>query len=827
MKTFLARVSLAALVTGLITSAFVAPAQAEPNLDRIVSANPENFTPNVNQGQVNSLVQIGNRIIVGGKFTSVTAAASAGGATFTRNGVFAYNATTGVIDPSFVPNVGTKEVTEVVDAGDGTIFIGGLFANVNGAAKTGNVARINATTGAVVTTFKSPKFNAGIADMQYINNKLYVGGSFTTVAGQPRTLLAALNPTTGADTGTLDLKITDTWNGGTLGLKHFDISDDGASLVAIGNWRTVNGQSRPQIFKADLAGANATLSDWATQRFTSNCASVFDTYLRDIDIAPNGQYFVVAATGAYSGGANSGTLCDSFSRFELNPSTAGQDPTWIDYSGGDTVTQIKVTGDVIYVGGHFRWVNNPYASDAVGPGAVERTGLAAVDPRNGLPTTWNPTRDRGVGVWDFMTTSAGLWVGHDTNRTGTEARKRIALFPITGGKVLPAENTGTLPNHVYSVGQPAGVASGHWVARVNAAGPTLLANDNGPDWSADTQSSPSAYHGTNTNYADWGNLAFTRGANLPASTPTGLFSTELWSPNDSPNMQWNFAAPAGHHLSVRLYFANGCSCTEQVGQRVVDVKVDDALVLDNYDIVADVGDQVGTMKEFNVTSDGNVDIDFSHAGADNPLINGIEIIDNDVAAPGPGANDTVINRDFNGSTVASSQTAANGGQTWSNARGAMMIDGTVYTGWSDGTLKARTYNGTTFGAATDVNLNGLTDFSNELSNMTGMFYDKSTARMYYSLSGQSKLYYRYFLPESRTVGAVRFDGPDSGNGINFAKASGMFIDNGKLYVGDSATGDLRKVDWTGGALSGSASVVSGPSTDSNDWRARGTFIFAS
>ncbi len=123
------------------------------------------------------MVQIGNRIIVGGKFTTVTAAASAGGATVTRNGIFAYNATTGVIDPTFVPNVGTKEVTEVVDAGDGTVFIGGLFANVNGAAKTGNVARINATTGAVVTTFKSPKFNAGIADMQLINNKLYVGGS--------------------------------------------------------------------------------------------------------------------------------------------------------------------------------------------------------------------------------------------------------------------------------------------------------------------------------------------------------------------------------------------------------------------------------------------------------------------------------------------------------------------------------------------------------------------------------------------------------------------------------------------------------------------------
>ena len=82
-----------------------------------------------------------------------------------------------------------------------------------------------------------------------------------------------------------------------------------------------------------------------------------------------------------------------------------------------------------------------------------------------------------------------------------------------------------------------------------------------------------------------------------------------------------------------------------------------------------------------------------------------------------------------------SQTVANGGQTWSSARGAVMIDGTLYTGWADGTFKARTYNGTTFGAATNVNLNGLTDFANELPNITGMVYDKATGRLYYHPRG--------------------------------------------------------------------------------------------
>ena len=92
-------------------------------------------------------------------------------------------------------------------------------------------------------------------------------------------------------------------------------------------------------------------------------------------------------------------------------------------------------------------------------------------------------------------------------------------------------------------------------------------------------------------------------------------------------------AGRARNLSVRLYFANRCDCTERPGRpRVFDVSVDGVTkLLNNYDIVADVGHRRGTMKQFNVISDGNVDIDFGHV-VENPLVNAIEIVNNDAPA---------------------------------------------------------------------------------------------------------------------------------------------------------------------------------------------------
>jgi hypothetical protein len=237
--------------------------------------------------------------------------------------------------------------------------------------------------------------------------------------------------------------------------------------------------------------------------------------------------------------------------------------------------------------------------------------------------------------------------------------------------------------------------------------------------------------------------------------------------------------------------------------------------------VAEVGNRVGTMKAFDVTSDGNVDIDFGHV-TENPLVNAIEIVRLD--PPAGSGTDEVVRRGFTGGAVTSSATVPGGGQSWREARGAFMVNNTLYTGWSNGQFLARSFDGTTFGSAQPVNLNNLTAFGTELRTITGMFF--ANGRLYYTRYGQPRLFARYFTPESRVVGAQLLD-LGTGGGIDWANVSGLFQVADKLYVSSALDGNLRRVNWVNGAaVPGTAAVVSGPAIDGHEWRARGTFVDA-
>jgi PKD repeat protein len=816
--------AVAAVLLGLVVAP-ASPAAAQPVAQNaVVNANPADYTPHVLDGSVKSIVQVGNTIILGGTFSQVQAAS--GGTVLSRNNVVAFDATTGAISTTFVPRT-DGEVTTVLAAADGqSVYLAGFFNTVNGTASK-SLARVSVSNGALVTTFRVPSMDGRVKDLRMAGGRLWVAGTFATVAGHPQAGLTTLNPNTGAFDAFMSLTFEGARNGGVLQVMKIDVNANGSRLIGMGNFSTVAGVSHPQLVMLDLTGTSAGLADWGTQVYDAACAPVFDSYMRDLDFSPDGSFFVVTTTGAYGGNQNTNP-CDTSMRWETGATGQGVMPTWVTYTGGDTTYAVAVTGTAVYTGGHFRWQNNPYAGDQPGPGAVAREGITALDPLSGLPFSWNPGRTKGVGVFDMLATSAGLWVASDTDRIGNfEYHGRIAFFPLAGGTTIPAYNTGTVPGHVFvGGGQLPGPAPAAVLYRVNAGGDTLPSADAGPDWAGDSNP-PDPHHNNVSNTAGYDPVG-SIDSTVPTSTPTAIFDAERWDPGDDPEMAWDFPVAAGTPIQVRLYFANRYDGTANAGDRVFDVNLDGTTVLDDFDISGTVGHNVGTMRSFDITSDGDVNIDFGHV-VENSLIDGIEIIRTDIAAPSTPANpDDLRDVYFDGTSGSRQRVLTTTGIPWSSARGSVMINGSVYTGYADGAFTRRTFNGTSFGAPVAVDgadrVVPLDNWHTDVSRMTGLFF--SGDRMYYTVAGSSTLYYRGFNPQSDVVGALRMTASANVDGIDFARVSGMFLAGGKLYFGSAVDGSLHRIDWSGSApVAGSATTLETPQSGGEDWRSRSTFLY--
>ena len=68
-------------------------------------------------------------------------------------------------------------------------------------------------------------------------------------------------------------------------------------------------------------------------------------------------------------------MCDAAARFETADQGTAIEPTWINWTGGDSLYSVAVTGVAVYVGGHMRWLDNPYGPTR--PGRARCPGRAS------------------------------------------------------------------------------------------------------------------------------------------------------------------------------------------------------------------------------------------------------------------------------------------------------------------------------------------------------------------------------------------------------------------------------------------------------------------
>jgi hypothetical protein len=557
------------------TSLTSAGAQSVPVAGRlgvVVSDNPVNWTPDVLDGQVNAIVQAGDLMIVGGSFSRVRQ--SGRSTVLSRRNLFAFDARTGAVD-DFAPDPDGPVTALAATPDSGSVFVGGRFERVGGSWRK-NLAKVDISTGKPVSAFRVYEVSSMVEDVAVQGGRLFVAGSFTAVEGSIRAGLAALDLTTGAVDPDVDLVFSHSRQGG-LTVKRIAVTPNGSRLVALGSFTRVDGHERHQIAVVDLAGNPARVADWHTDRYRAECSKAFPTYMRDVDISPDGSWFAVVTTGSRS----TPTLCDTAARWDLTSSGRNLEPVWVDYTGGDTLTGVSVTDAAVYIGGHQRWLNNPFNNDTgwratPGPGAVSRPGIAALDPANGLPFSWNPGREpRGAGVFALVPTAAGLWMGSDTEYLGGERRARLALLPVKGGKAVAPAVPGRLPGRLFTVA-PGGrrdlVGQSFDGRRLGSP----VAAGGGTDWSK----ARGAFMLSGKLYAGWddGRLNVRRfdgetlgspwdldlhgltPALFPVSHLTGMFFTEgrlYYTVEDDPALYYRYFTPESGVVGTQTFVASG------------------------------------------------------------------------------------------------------------------------------------------------------------------------------------------------------------------------------------------------------------------------------
>jgi len=416
-------VALAVIILSLATTGGV---MASPQHHAVVSDDPINVTPNVESDStvpnaaVYAIARAGNTIYVGGKFRTITNAGDT--ESYRRHNIMAFDATTGEVK-DFAPKI-NGTVWTIVQRKK-SLYVGGDFTSVNGRNRRALV-KLRTATGALQKKFQPGVTSGNVTQLAFRESRLIAGGS---LPGK----LISLNAENGNRTNYLQVSINGKVapNAGPTKVYRFAVNPQRTRLVGIGNFTSVGGKARRQAFMLRLRDKRAAVHGWYYQALNNQCsASGAPSYLRDVDFSPDGSYFVMVSTGfvSQSGGIDR-DICDAAARFETNISSPVR-PTWINYTGGDTLHSVAATGAAVYVQGHQRWLDNKFGVNDAGPGAVAREGIGAIDPDTGLAFGWNPSKTREVGGKDFLATSTGLWVGSDGERIGGEYRAGIAFLPL-------------------------------------------------------------------------------------------------------------------------------------------------------------------------------------------------------------------------------------------------------------------------------------------------------------------------------------------------------------------------------------------------------------
>jgi uncharacterized delta-60 repeat protein len=206
------------------------------------------FNPGANSSVLSLVIQADGKILVGGNFTRMAGQSCTNLARLNLDGS---------LDASFTPGsvtgaagrfqVQSPSVTSFGLQTDGTILIGGIFTSIGGQMRT-NLAALD-SDGTLSGTFNPAPGGSIVSSLNTValqtDGKVVVGGSFNSISGQWHTNLARLNSTAPAAQGLIYDGATITWlrSGAVpeIWRATFEASTNAAAWFALGPGQRVPG----------------------------------------------------------------------------------------------------------------------------------------------------------------------------------------------------------------------------------------------------------------------------------------------------------------------------------------------------------------------------------------------------------------------------------------------------------------------------------------------------------------------------------------------------------------------------------------------------------
>ncbi|HEX7915213.1 hypothetical protein [Rudaea sp.] len=327
----------------------------------------------------------------------------------TTTGVVKLSGATGALVSSWVPQT-TNYVTAIAVDADDNLYLGGTFSSVGGQPRK-YLAKVSSLgTGALDPTWNpAPTSPAGIARINALvldgKGSVFVGGSFTSIGGQTRNNIAKLS-TTG--TGAADA----TWSPSANNSVNALAIDSNGRVIAGGAFTSIGGQSDTAVARLSATDAGNADTSWhvATLGVSGNIVNTIVPN-KDGSVYVGGFFSMIADRERHS-----------FAKIASDGSLASPLDA-ITPTGIVNAIASQPNGGVI-VGGYFSG-----AGDAVRGNALRLKPDGSIDP------TWNPSTDAPgkLGVEAIATDSMGnVYLGGEFSQVGGLPRSGVAKVSASG-----------------------------------------------------------------------------------------------------------------------------------------------------------------------------------------------------------------------------------------------------------------------------------------------------------------------------------------------------------------------------------------------------------